>query len=167
MDKEPIAILVDIIRTYMGLTNDQVKQYNQQNNLPNKEGLYVIVHYLTSVPLSSSSSYSIDEHGAGYETVSSVSKEIYSIEIASFDRSSIARKDEIIQAIKGGYSQNMQAQYGFRIFPLPIAFNNVSKQSGPNMLNRFMIDIPLMVTRSSTRTLDYYDNFPYELTPNP
>lgn len=167
MDKEPAAILVDIVRTYMSLQNNQVWQYNQEVNIANSEGLYVVIHYLTSIPISSSTSFEVDEDDVGHETVSSMSKEIYSVEIASFDRSAILRKDEIIQALKGGYSQNQQAQYGFRIFPLPVTFNNVSRQVGGNMLNRFMIDVALMVTRSSTRALDYYTNFPFQLTSNP
>lgn len=166
MDKEPAAILVDIVRTYMSLQNNQIWQYNQEVNITNSEGLYVVIHYLTSIPINSSTYFEVDEDDVGHETVSSMSKEIYSIEIASFDRAAILRKDEIIQALKGGYSQNQQARYGFRIFPLPVAFNNVSNQVGGNMLNRFMIDIALMVTRSSTRELDYYTNFPIQLTPN-
>ena len=166
MDKEPAAILVDIVRTYMSLQNNQVWQYNQEVNIANNEGLYVVIHYLTSIPINSSTYFEVDDEDVGHETVSSMSKEIYSVEIASFDRSAITRKDEVIQALKGGYSQNQQAQYGFRIFPLPVTFNNVSKQVGGNMLNRFMIDIALMVTRSSTRELDYYTNFPIQLTPN-
>ena len=166
MDKEPIAILVDIIRTYMALPNNQIWQYNQEVNIANTLNPYVVINYLTSIPLGSSSSFEVDEEQVGHETISSMSKEIYSIEIASYDRSAILRKDEIFQALKGGYSQNQQAQYGFRIFPLPVTFNNVSRQVGGNMLNRFMIDVALMVTRSSTRELDYYTNFPYQLTPN-
>jgi hypothetical protein len=166
MDKEPIAILVDIIRTYMSLRNNQVWQYNQEINIGNNQDLYVVVHYLTSIPVNSSTNYEVDEDDVGHETVSSMSKEIYSLEIASYDRSSILRQNEIIQALKGAYSQNQQARYGFRIFPLPITFNNISRKVGPNMLNKFMIDIALMVTRYSTRELDYYDNFPIQLTPN-
>jgi hypothetical protein len=166
MDKEPAAILVDIVRTYMSLQNKQIWQYNQEVNIADSEGLYVVIHYLTSIPISSSSSFEVDVNDIGRETIFSMSKEIYSVEIGSFDRSAISRKDEIIQALKGGYSQNQQAQYGFRLFPLPITFNNVSSQIGGNMLNRFMIDVALMVTRSSTRVLDYYTNFPIQLTSN-
>jgi hypothetical protein len=166
MDKEPAAILVNIVRTYMSLQNNQIWQYNQEINIPNTLNPYVVIHYLTSIPISSSSSFEVDEVNIGHETVSSMSKEIYSIEIGSFDRSAILRKDEIIQALKGAYSQNQQAQYGFRIFPLPITFNNVSNQVGGNMLNRFMIDIALMTTRTSIRVLDYYTNFPIQLTSN-
>lgn len=166
MDKEPAAILVDIVRTYMSLQNDQIWQYNQEVNIANTLSPYVVIHYLTSIPINSSTYFEVDEDDVGYETVSTMSKEIYSIEIASYDRSAINRKDEIIQALKGGYSQNQQAQYGFRIFPLPVTFNNVSRQVGGNMLNRFMIDVALMVTRSSIRELNYYTNFPIQLTPN-
>jgi len=169
MDKEPAAILVDIVRTYMSLQNNQVWQYNQEINIADSQSLYVVVHYLTSIPLSSVSNFevvTVDDEEIGREIISSMSKEIYSIEIASFDRSAILRKDEIIQALKAGYSQNQQAQYGFRIFPLPVTFNNVSRQVGGAMLNRFMIDIALMVTRSSTRDLDYYTNFPFQLISN-
>ncbi len=166
MDKDPAAILVDIIRTYMSLDNSQIWQYNQEVNIKNDPSLYVVIHFLAKIPINSSTSYIVDGQDIGYETVSSMSKEIYSVEIASYDRSAISRQDEVIQALKGGYSQNLQAQYGFRIFPLPVTFNNVSSQVGGNMLNRFMIDVALMVTRSSTRQLDYYSNFPIQLTPN-
>lgn len=166
MDKEPAAILVDIVRTYMSLQNKQIWQYNQEVNIADSEGLYVVIHYLTSIPINSSASFEVDEANIGHETIFNMSKEIYSIEIASYNRSAILRKEEIIQALKGAYSQNQQAQYGFRIFPLPIAFKNISSQIGGNMLNRFMIDVALMVTRSSTRVLDYYTNFPIQLTSN-
>lgn len=169
MDKEPLAILVDIVKTYMGLSNNQIWQYNQEINIANSQSLYVVIHQIAKTPISTVSNFEIvevDEEEIGRETISSMSKEIYSIEIASYDRSAILRQNEILQALKGGYSQNQQARYGFRIFPLPINFNNVSRKEGPNMLNRFMLDVALMVTRSSTRDLDYYTDFPYQLTPN-
>lgn len=165
MDKEPIAILVDIVKNYMSLPNNQVWQFNQEIDMANNRNLFVVIHYLSSIPLSSSSSFEVVDT-VGRETISSMSKEIYSIEIGSFDRSAISRKEEILQALKGGYSQNQQAEYGFRIFPLPVTFNNVSRKVGPNMLNRFMIDVALMVTRSTTKNIDYYTDFPYQLTPN-
>lgn len=166
MNKEPIAILIDIIRRYMSLDNNQIWQYNQQINIANKESIYIVLHYLNSVPVSSVSKYEIDEEDVGHETIYSTTKELYRVEVASFDRSAILRKEEVLHAIKAGYSQEMQAEYGFRIFPL-VNFNNVSTLEGGRMLNRFMMDLNLMVSRKSIRELDYYDNFPFELNPNP
>jgi hypothetical protein len=165
MDKDPAAILVDIIRTYMSLDNNQIWQYNQEVNIKNNESLYVVIHYLTSTPISLYTSYEVNSNDIGYETVSNINKEIYSIEIASYNRNAILRKDEIIQALKAAYSQNLQAYYGFRIFSVPVTFNNVSSRVGGNMLNRFMIDVALIITKSSKRQLSYFNNFPVQLTP--
>jgi len=165
MDKEPIAILVDIIKRYMDLDNTQIWQYNQEIDIENNNALYVVLHYMTSTPISSNSSFKIED-GIGYETIASMSKEFYRIEVASYDRSSIQRKEEILHALKAGYSQEMQARYGFRLFPL-LNINNASVLKGGKMLNRFMIDVSSIVTKKTVRQADYYTNFPYQLYPNP
>jgi hypothetical protein len=165
MDKEPIEIVIDIIRRYMGLSNQQIWQYNLQKDVANNKNLYIILHYLSSVAVSSVSKFElieIDEEEVGQEAIFSTTKELYRVEIASFDRSAILRKEEVLHSIKAGYSQEMQAEYGFRIFPLT-NFNNVSTLKGGKMLNRFMMDLNLLVSRKSVREIDYYDNFPFEL----
>jgi len=169
MDKEPIAILIDIIKRYMSLNNNQIWQYNQEINIANNENLYIVLHYLSSVAVSSVSKFElveIDEEEVGQEVIFSTTKELYRVEIASFDRSAILRKEEVLHSIKAGYSQEMQAEHGFRIFPLT-NFNNVSTLKGGKMLNRFMMDLNLLVSRKSVREVDYYNNFPFELNSNP
>jgi hypothetical protein len=171
MLKEPAAVLVDIIRQYMGLDNEHIWQYNSLKVIPNNKDLYVVVHYLTSAPYSNNSKLVVDNEvdpPVATETITTQTKEYYTIEIASgIARTAISRKEEIVAALKGAYSQQKQYENAFRIFPLSNRIINVSRQEGGSMLNRFMIDIAVLATYETSREVSYYDNFPYTFTSNP
>lgn len=169
MLKDPAAILVDIVRNYMVLTNDQIWQYNNKKIEPNNTSLFVVVHYLGSKPYSTNSEFELDQTQdppVGIETTFVQTMEFFRIEICSADRVAQARKEEIAAAMSASYSQNQQLLYGFKIFSVSENFMNVSIKDGGSMLNRFMIDVSLMAWKSFTRNVDYYDNFSYELIPD-
>lgn len=171
MDKDPAAILVDIVRTYMGLTNDQIWQYNNPKVIPNNTGLYVVVHYLTSKPYSTNTDFEVDEtdplNPVGKEKVFVQTKEYFRIEIGSASREANTRKEEIAASMASSYSQTQQETYNFRIFPVSNHFVNISKQEGGSMINRFVVEVCLLACYSYEKNVPFYDQFSATLTPNP
>ena len=170
MDLTPAEILVSIISQYMNLSTDQIWQYNSLKQLPPNNTLFVVVHYVASKPpLCNNSSFYVDTNvvpNVGYETIEKQSEEYYRIEIASSDTQAQLRKDEIVMALEWAYSQYLQTKYSCRIFPMSDAINNVSRQDGAAMLNRFMVDVKVLSWQSITKVVDYYDSFPYSLNSN-
>ncbi len=172
MLKEVPAILVDIVRNFLGLTNDQVWQYDGLKILPNDRSLWAVVHYLTSKPYSTTSQFEVDntdpDHPLGKETTFVQTEEFYRIEVASaISRNAQSTIPLVAAAMSASYSQMQQAIYNFRIFPVSESFINVSRIDGGAIINRFMIEVRVMASYSITKTVDYYDSFPYTLSPNP
>ena len=159
MNKEPVAILIDIIRTYLNLTNDQIWQYNQARVIPNTSGSFVVVSYEASKPYSTSRNYSIV--GTNYlETTTLQAEEMYSIEIFSRDSSARLNKEQIILALASNYSIQQQELYNFRIASVAERINNISSQDGGSMLNRFVIDTRLITWYQNTQSVNYFNRYP-------
>ncbi len=160
MTKDPIAIIIDIIRTYMGLTNDQIWQYNSAKVMPNTNGVFVVVDFLASKPYSVTTDNSVSDLGDYQETVTVQNQEMFSIDIFSRDSTARTRKEEIIAALAANYSLRQQEIYSFKIAKVAHRLNNVSQQDGGSMLNKFVIDTTILTWYTNTKIIEYYDQFP-------
>lgn len=167
MDKEPVAIIVDVIRTRLGLTNDQIWQYNQPKVIPNTfSGVFVIVHYMGSGPLAVTSQFAaVDD--TFVETVSTQEQELFSIEIISRDGSAKTMYPQIMAALKSTYSVQQQEKYNFRIAQNPINVKNISAQDGGSMLTKIIVDTFLLAWSQYSSSVDYFDQFSNTISSNP
>ena len=166
MLEEPIAILIDIIKTQMGLDQQQIWQFNSGKVIPNTSGLFIVVEYLASKPYSTTSEYQMNDLDQ-YEEITTVrTQEMYSISIFSKDLSARRRKEEILTALASVYALQKQELYGFKIARVAERINNVSVQDGGSMLNRFVIDTKVLAWYKTTKTIDYYDRYPTSQTYN-
>ena len=153
------AILCNIIQHEMGLTNNQIWIYDQNFEIPNTPGLFVVTYFESSKTLSNNNHWRPTDSGI-IEYQSTIQVENLTINIFSKDRSSKQRKHEIILALNSIYSEQMQEKYAMRLFPINQSFNNASRAEGESMLNRYTVSVKLQRIYNKVVTGDdYFDKF--------
>lgn len=157
-----LKFLCKIIQTQMALSNDQVWIYDQKRNIPVTSNLWVVVRFLTGRVFGNNS---IVDPLTGLETQSSYMNGVFAIDIFSKDISALARKEEIVMALVSQFSQRQQELYAFKIARTPIAFTDLSAVEGPAIPYRFSINVQVQYVTKLQRSVDYYDHFSEQTTP--
>ena len=158
MNKEPIKIVASIIKNLMGLNDQQIFIYNQNFEIPETSGIFVVIQYNTSQIYSSVNEFIPSDIG-GDEFLTTQTREDYTINIMSKDDTARTRKEEVILSLNSNYSRNQQELYQFKIGRITGNFTNVSELEGSAVINRFALPISLLAHYSKTISTDYYDTF--------
>lgn len=158
MNREPIKIVGDIIKSLMELTDQQIFIYNQNFKLPETSGLFVVIQYNTSQVYSSTNEF-VPTDAGGEEVLTTQTREDYTINVMSKDDTARTRKEEVVLSLNSNYSKNQQELFQFRIGRVTGNFTNVSELEGGAFMNRFAIPISLLAHYSKTVSTDYYDTF--------
>lgn len=160
MPSGTINYLVQIIREFMRLANDQVVVYNQGWKIPPDNRLYISVGLLGSKPYASSKAYEDSPDGkALLEVISLNSQELYSLNIYSYDMSVLERRDEVVMALNSTLAQQMMEKHSFKLATLPTSFRDLSGLEGASRLFRFQADVALLRVRRKENVVQYYDKF--------
>jgi hypothetical protein len=173
MLKEPIIVIIDIIKKYMSLNNNQIYSYSQAYQiLPNQ--LNVMVQFMNSKVYGNNKT-SQDEILNNQnvviglsETITTYIRQEYQIDIFAYDKKdnngktllneAIARHYEVIQALISSYSKEMQSKYAFTIATTPTVLSSTEIE-GSEMLKRFTVQVPILTWYSKTTPIQYYDTF--------
>jgi hypothetical protein len=161
MNREPIKIIGDILKNFMSLTDDQIWIYNQDFKIPETRGLFVLLQYNNSKNYSSTNTFIPAAEGVevGQQSITSLMKEDYTINVISKNDEARQRKEEVILALSSNFSQDKQGEFQFQIARITNSFVNVSELEGAGMLNRFALNISLLAHYNKTIDTVYYDNF--------
>jgi len=161
MNREPIKIIGDILTEFMSLSAGQVMIYNQDFKLPETSGLFIILQYNSSQNYSSTNEFIPADEGieGGQESITTLMKEDYTINVISKNDEARQRKEEVIMGLNSNFSQDKQGLYQFQIARVSNSFVNVSELEGAGMLNRFAINISLLAHYTKTINTSYYDDF--------
>jgi len=161
MNREPIKIIGDILTEFMSLSAGQVMIYNQDFKLPETSGLFIILQYNSSQNYSSINEFIPAAEGieGGQESITTLMKEDYTINVISKNDEARQRKEEVIMGLNSNFSQDKQGLYQFQIARVSNSFVNVSELEGAGMLNRFAINISLLAHYTKTINTSYYDDF--------
>jgi hypothetical protein len=147
-------LLCQIIKTFMGLSDDQVYLYNQKFDYPKDNRIYVAVKIQTIKPFGSSSKY----YGT-YEELSTNVMASLSIDIMSKSMEALTRKEEVILALRSQISQRIQVDNSFKVGELPTSFTDLSQIEGSAIPYRFNISVNMHYALMVTKNTDYYENF--------
>lgn len=168
MNREPILIVADIIQTFMSLTDDQVIIYNQDFKLPETSGLFILLQRGIATPYSVTNKFIPADEGmeGGQESITSLRKENYIINVFSKNDEARLREWEVSLALNSNFSKNQQGEYQFQIAKVNESSVNVSELEGAGMLNRFAINITLLAHYNKTIDTVYYDDFTNQIDIN-
>ena len=149
--------IVDIIRTEMGLSRQNVWIHSQNRKIPPQSTeLYVTVGCVDFLPISSKSQFD----PTGNEEVQTVyGRASVQIDILSRSLEARQRRAELLMALNSFYSKEVQETHQFRIFELPQNFLNTSGLEGGSDINRFSLIIRAMISEDKVKDSAYYDKF--------
>lgn len=160
--REPIKVILDIIKSELGLADGQIMIINQKWNIPSTPGLYVAISYISGKVIANNNYVEPVVNGV-VEIQEVTMLETIQIDVLSADASARTRKEEIIQALRSVFSQQAQDSNGLQIARIPSDFLDASSLEETTILNRFMMTINVTSLFSKTKSLGgYYDKFPTE-----
>lgn len=160
----PYADLIDIIRTEMGLEEDQVMLSNQRIDISKRPGLYIFLQSIS--PKILATKVWLDEPSEEVQEASM--NDLIQIDVMSANMEAVTRRQEIIMALRSIYSEQKQDEGRFQIARIPQDFNNASNLEGGSVLNRFVATIAVAWLDTKRKSTDqFYDQIPTpEVTPN-
>lgn len=164
MEKMASQIIVDILRTELGLPQSHVWLDELNYNIPIDESLMISVGVVSVQPMGAKSSLKTDDDEDVYEVIQTVQREDINIDIMSRSATVLLRKWEIIGALNSIYAQQMQEKYRFKIAKIPTSFVNTSLAEGGSQLARFTLSISCHVWYKKETLLapdgkKYFDEF--------
>ena len=180
--------IVDIINEEMDMPTGSVWLRDQNPQIPNDNGLYIVVGIVSSrvmsaetrmIPAPEPNESTWDQPGqtwdeAGqnwdqpYQVQTQISEavvqEMVQIDVLSRAMTALQRNWEVIAAMNSFYSQQQQELQNFKIFRIPQNWINTSSAEGGSILNRYTITFPCFVWYRKQKVLtanggDYYDDF--------
>jgi len=160
---ELIKVLAELLRTELDLTvaPPRVFIYNQKWNIPDDDGLFVNVSFLSDRVFSSNSTIVNDplsDTGMTEELSTNV-QETYQIDVFSRDNSARLRKHEVIFALRSLAAQQACETYSFKIGSIPSSFIDLSQIEASARLNRYALRFNLLRGYSRTKSIDAFTNF--------
>lgn len=149
--------IVDIIRTEMELSQQNVWIHSQNRKIPPESTeLYCTVGCVDFLPISSKSVY---DPVKDTEVQTVYGRATVQVDLLSRDKKARTRRSELLMALNSFYSKELQDKKQFRIFELPARFVNTSGLEGGSEINRFSLFIRAMISEDKVKDTDYYDTF--------
>ena len=165
----PESIVLDIIKTEMALIDNTIWIRDQNVDIPNDEGLYVIVGAVDEQVFSNTSSIIpgtvADPDAAGMTEIQEARSRVnIQIDLLSRDIVALQRRWEVLTSLTSLTSVQAQETNSFSIFAIPSAFINTSDTEGGSKINKFSITIAAHAWYRKEKVLtsdgkQYYDNF--------
>jgi hypothetical protein len=161
--REPIKIIRDIIKDFMGLDEDKIYIYNQDFK-SNTGDLQVIIQFQSSTPYSNINKFIPADQGVegAIQSLRLLTREDYTINILSKNTDARIRKEEILLALMTQEAQDKQGEYNFKISNISSSFIDVSEVEASGSLNRYAITISLLTSYTKEILAPYYDSFTIE-----
>lgn len=154
-----LKIFCDILQKQLGLSDGRIMLWDQKFNLPNDQGLFVIVGETNGKPFANSSR-TVDDGAGGLNEVQVTNiRALWSIDICSRGPAARDRKEQVIQALGSIYSKQAQEKYGFLIGKLSGDFVNISGVDGAAIPYRYSIPVVVQYAVSKTQAADSYNTF--------
>lgn len=153
----PLLLFCDILQKELGLANGRAYLWNQKLMQPTDSGLYVAVSVLNCRPYSNILRYAVN--GDALQGVNMQAK--VEIDIMSRGPDARDRKEEVILAMGGHYSQQQQEANSFYISKLPLGsqFINLSHIDGTAIPYRYKISVAMQYAVTKTKAVSFYDTF--------
>lgn len=148
----PIHLVLDIVKTQLGLDDSHMYLWDQKLMQPTDSGLYCAVSMPLCKPFASNTEY--DGNGNEVQTVNMSA-------VVDFDvisRSSAARdqKEQVILALMSDYSRGQQLANSFYLARVSQNFLNLSGIDGAAIPYRYKISVGMQYTITKTQASPYF-----------
>ncbi len=172
MNSTAEQVIVDILRTELGLADPNIWVMHQNRLIPETDDLFIVVGMVDSQIMNvvnSSELVTVTQNPPAdpYESLREVQqvgvRENIQIDIMSRNDDARMRRWEVLAALSSIYSVQKQEEQDFKIFAIPRTFVNSSGAEGGSTINRFTIIVSCMVLYTKKKAIsggyDYYNDF--------
>ena len=157
IQQEPIKLLAQIVATSLDLVTspdpklNQVIIYNQNFVIPDYEGLFVVLEWLSGKPVGTKNYIDTDVDGNDVEVQQVAQTEMIQIDIMSRNNDARIRKEEVIMALGSLAAQQAMDLNQFKIARFPQQMVDASALEGAGRLNRYTATV--LVNALYTKTV--------------
>lgn len=146
----------DIIKTELGLADDQIFLYNTKFNPPKDERMYVAINPLT-LRVFGSSNKVVDGGEGSLQSVNVFAP----VDVTIYSRSTEAllRKEEVVMALDSNYARSQQELNGFYIGKVSGSMVNLNLIEGAAIPYMFNIQVNLQYKVTKQSAVPYFDTF--------
>jgi len=157
----PVLQLINALRSFMDLRENQVVLYNQKWKNPNDDGLYIFFALIGTKPYGNTREYqNSDDNEALLEILTVHTQETYSIHVYSRSQAAWDRKEEVLLFLNSTAVQQIQEAVGFKLATIPVSFVDTSETEGAGRINKYTITVNLLRMVQKENVVQYYDKFP-------
>lgn len=154
----PIELFCDVLKTELGLSDDQVILYNQKLKIPSDSRLYIAVSILTCKPFANTNTQE-DVEGIFSEVQTTNFQSVLSIDVYSRSTIALTRKEDVIMSLKSTYAEQQMNANAMKIASIPSAFTAVNQEDGAAIPYRFNISVAIQYMSKKVKAIEYYDDF--------
>jgi hypothetical protein len=152
----PLAIVADIIQTFMGLAPGRVFFWDQKIMQPTDSDIYITLSNVASKPFSSNTAFDPDT-GKQCQMVSSM--DIIDIDMKSRGPAARDRKNELIMAFNSNYASNQLLLNSIKIGSLPTKVTNLSMADGAAIPYWYKTTVTLTYAEMLRNDTEFFDSF--------
>ena len=152
-----LEIIKDVLDKEMDLPAGRCFAYNNENDLPKDDNLFVCLFFADRTPYSNRTIYKTV--GSDYQEYQVINmSETIEIAVVSKNKDARERCHEVLMAFASTYSQQIQEKYNIHIATIGEIYDN-SFLEATARLNRFDVRISVIRAYEKTKAVDYYDKF--------
>lgn len=150
-----------ILRTEMGLKEEQTILYNQPFEIPKDKKLRISIGVIGGRTFAVKTQYKNDttKEDSLLQEQAVNRQEMVSIQIYSKSTEALQRNWEIPVAFNSITAQQAQEAGSFNIAKLPVAMNDISEGEGARRLYRYALTVMVQVAYRKTSNAQFFDNF--------
>lgn len=142
----------------MSMPQGRVWAYNGTQNLPQDNGLFIVLSFMSRDPYANVSHYEDTQNGYIEKQSVNVAEDVL-ISLISVNTEARDRVFEVPMALKSAFSQYTQEKNHIHISTIGQVMDS-SFVEASTRLNRFDVTCRVIRTYEQTIDIDYYDKFP-------
>lgn len=155
---EPIKVVAQILKSEMGLQDNQILLGLENFPIPETENLYIALFYGADQVIGNTNFNGQDSAGNFTEIQSCVMLHSIQIDIMSFNNEARTRKEEVLWAIQSYFATQLLEKYQMRLASTPSSFVPIRTLEPAKQLNRFSIDIMINAVHTNVKSTPYFDS---------
>lgn len=156
-----LDIIKQIIDKEMNMPANRVWAYNQNNDLPTDNNLFIVLHFGKRDVIANNNKYRQTNNGLEEIQSTNVREDIM-ISLLSKNNDARDRAHEVLMAMRSTYSQQLQEKNHMHISTTGDIYD-ASFLEGTSRINRFDVKIKVFKSYEKIKEVDYYDKFNFEL----
>lgn len=156
-----LDIIKQILDSEMEMPPNRVWAYNQNNDLPKDDKLFIVLHYGRRKPIANNIKYKPTPDGLTEVQTMNVVEDVV-ISLMSKNNEARDRAHEAHLAMNSTFSRQLQEKEHMHISIIGDVWD-ASFLEGTSMFNRFDAKIKIFKSYEKIKSVDYYDKYNFEV----